>query len=179
MDNIWREQRICLVWRRCLTEALVAPDVRRDALEGRLLAMIRRASNSPLSRGTVGPQCSICLIRAAPDSEMENTYYSAETSWTTFGANSVFALSGDGAFVVSGASHNVGCLLPAPNVPTVGRNRPCPCRSGLKYKHCHRSLRYGYLPMTSEIVFNPPHAGFPSGRRFVLRNRGTSSVLEH
>ena len=26
---------------------------------------------------------------------------------------------------------------PAASVPRVGRNEPCPCRSGLKYKRCH------------------------------------------
>jgi preprotein translocase subunit SecA len=26
------------------------------------------------------------------------------------------------------------------NVPKVGRNEPCPCGSGKKYKHCHGRL---------------------------------------
>ena len=26
------------------------------------------------------------------------------------------------------------------DVPRVGRNEPCPCRSGKKYKHCHGKL---------------------------------------
>jgi len=28
----------------------------------------------------------------------------------------------------------------APAVPRVGRNEPCPCGSGKKYKHCHGRL---------------------------------------
>ncbi|MGE0442909.1 MAG: SEC-C metal-binding domain-containing protein, partial [Gemmatimonadales bacterium] len=32
---------------------------------------------------------------------------------------------------------NLGALAPAENVPTVGRNDPCPCGSGKKYKKCH------------------------------------------
>jgi len=27
-----------------------------------------------------------------------------------------------------------------PEVPRVGRNEPCPCGSGKKYKHCHGKL---------------------------------------
>ncbi|MEX0865400.1 MAG: SEC-C metal-binding domain-containing protein [Acidimicrobiia bacterium] len=27
--------------------------------------------------------------------------------------------------------------VPVGSVPRVGRNEPCPCRSGLKYKRCH------------------------------------------
>jgi preprotein translocase subunit SecA len=26
-------------------------------------------------------------------------------------------------------------------VPKVGRNEPCPCGSGRKYKHCHGTLQ--------------------------------------
>jgi preprotein translocase subunit SecA len=26
------------------------------------------------------------------------------------------------------------------DIPTVSRNAPCPCGSGLKYKHCHGQL---------------------------------------
>jgi preprotein translocase subunit SecA len=29
----------------------------------------------------------------------------------------------------------------APQVPPVGRNEPCPCGSGKKYKHCHGKLK--------------------------------------
>ncbi|MFN9708700.1 MAG: SEC-C metal-binding domain-containing protein, partial [Burkholderiales bacterium] len=28
-----------------------------------------------------------------------------------------------------------------PEVPKVGRNDPCPCGSGKKYKHCHGALK--------------------------------------
>jgi preprotein translocase subunit SecA len=28
----------------------------------------------------------------------------------------------------------------AGHVPVVGRNEPCPCGSGKKYKHCHGKL---------------------------------------
>jgi preprotein translocase subunit SecA len=27
------------------------------------------------------------------------------------------------------------------NLPKVGRNEPCPCGSGRKYKHCHGALQ--------------------------------------
>ena len=40
-----------------------------------------------------------------------------------------------GAAVTSGEP-----MLPADTVPVVGRNEPCPCGSGKKYKHCHGQL---------------------------------------
>jgi len=30
--------------------------------------------------------------------------------------------------------------LQQPDTPRVGRNEPCPCGSGKKYKHCHGQL---------------------------------------
>jgi preprotein translocase subunit SecA len=36
-----------------------------------------------------------------------------------------------------GSSHAVAPDLSGDNVPKVGRNDPCPCGSGKKYKQCH------------------------------------------
>ena len=45
-------------------------------------------------------------------------------------------------FLMTGAAAGAAPTEPArpsgePAVPTVGRNEPCPCGSGQKYKHCH------------------------------------------
>ncbi|MDE2280618.1 MAG: preprotein translocase subunit SecA [Xanthomonadaceae bacterium] len=45
------------------------------------------------------------------------------------------ALGADPASVAAGAMH-----LQQPEMPRVGRNEPCPCGSGRKYKHCHGQL---------------------------------------
>ena len=45
------------------------------------------------------------------------------------------ALDADPASVAAGAMH-----LQQPDTPRVGRNEPCPCGSGKKYKHCHGQL---------------------------------------
>jgi preprotein translocase subunit SecA len=45
------------------------------------------------------------------------------------------ALGADPASVAVGAMH-----LQEPEMPRVGRNDPCPCGSGKKYKHCHGQL---------------------------------------
>jgi preprotein translocase subunit SecA len=39
-----------------------------------------------------------------------------------------------------GADENAPEQQPADNGPKVGRNDPCPCGSGKKYKHCHGKL---------------------------------------
>jgi len=43
-----------------------------------------------------------------------------------------------------GPSPDLGAAAQAPFVrpiPKVGRNEPCPCGSGRKYKHCHGALQ--------------------------------------
>ena len=45
------------------------------------------------------------------------------------------ALDADPTSVAAGAMH-----LQQPEMPRVGRNDPCPCGSGKKYKHCHGQL---------------------------------------
>ncbi|MFM0630592.1 preprotein translocase subunit SecA [Paraburkholderia xenovorans] len=39
-----------------------------------------------------------------------------------------------------GSSHTVAANMSADNVPKVGRNDPCPCGSGKKYKQCHGKI---------------------------------------
>jgi preprotein translocase subunit SecA len=39
-----------------------------------------------------------------------------------------------------GSSHAVASDVNADNVPKVGRNDPCPCGSGKKYKQCHGKI---------------------------------------
>ncbi len=39
-----------------------------------------------------------------------------------------------------GASHAIGSDVSVDNVPKVGRNDPCPCGSGKKYKQCHGKI---------------------------------------
>ena len=43
---------------------------------------------------------------------------------------------GGGSDVVSEAAAEMEKAKPARSGPKVGRNDPCPCRSGKKYKHC-------------------------------------------
>jgi preprotein translocase subunit SecA len=39
-----------------------------------------------------------------------------------------------------GSSSQVTANVNADNVPKVGRNDPCPCGSGKKYKQCHGKI---------------------------------------
>jgi preprotein translocase subunit SecA len=41
---------------------------------------------------------------------------------------------------MSQGAHPAGAGAPADAVPKVGRNDPCPCGSGKKYKQCHGKI---------------------------------------
>ena len=48
---------------------------------------------------------------------------------------------GDGLLVGSGVLINAPAPMPPPKPVSVGRNDPCPCGNGLKFKKCHGRLR--------------------------------------
>ncbi|WP_143285575.1 SEC-C metal-binding domain-containing protein, partial [Burkholderia pseudomallei] len=54
------------------------------------------------------------------------------------------AATAGGAVVADATAEMVGHAMshsgPAGEGPRVGRNDPCPCGSGKKYKHCHGKL---------------------------------------
>ncbi len=156
---------------------LLASHIPVAGLEGKVAHMIRVASAAPKSGGVVGPQGNVCVIPADTNMEMRSTYYSAAASRVVYGANSIIATSGTGAFMMGGSVMSVGHALPPANVPKVHDHAPCPCGSGLRYEQCHLGWKYQYLPMSMEQEMTGDHPGFPSGRRFVLRCRGTASEV--
>jgi preprotein translocase subunit SecA len=53
-----------------------------------------------------------------------------------FGGSTATAASGSGASATANASKPEGATVVRAG-EKVGRNDPCPCGSGKKYKHCH------------------------------------------
>jgi hypothetical protein len=152
---------------------LLARRAPRAAIEGKAIDVVRRAARRA---SVVGPQAGFAYIPSGVDTDMEFNYYTAHTSTMVYAASAVFALTCQDAMVLGDGVAAFGELLPTPNVPRVGRNVPCPCGSGMKYKDCHSGLTYAYLPLSAEIAFEEPHPGYDSGRRFIVRNRGTAGV---
>jgi preprotein translocase subunit SecA len=62
----------------------------------------------------------------------------------SFGGAAAPAAGGrDGAPTPASASRESRSTAPVRNAPRVGRNDPCPCGSGKKYKHCHLPIDTG------------------------------------
>jgi hypothetical protein len=120
------------------------------ALVQKAVSLIRDAALNPRSGGRVGAQISTVIIPRDPVKPIQNTYDTAVNSNALFIPNHVVALPDRGfamrnsVLQVSSESDPAFPLL----VPRIGRNSPCPCGSGKKYKRCHgnRKKRNFALP---------------------------------
>ncbi len=106
----------------------------RKAIVNKAVSLIRKMSERPKSGGTIGKQInSICLEKSTiwPVSQYHTSKVSNEIYLSDMidlrSATPDIQIS-DIKFEVSG--HPV-------SIPKVGRNYPCPCSSGIKYKKCH------------------------------------------
>ena len=143
-----------------------------QAIEAKSYDIIKKTS---FADNVIGEQSSCCVIHKSKNKPMCSTYYSGYSTQTAYGVNSVFGLiEGSKPMVTSGAKLIVGDQLPPVTVPRVGRNDPCSCGSGMKYKKCHGKMSYPYLPLRSEISFSDRE--FPSGNKFIVEGRGASSL---
>jgi preprotein translocase subunit SecA len=108
-------------------------EYKREAFElfGQLLDSVKNDVTKVLM--TVRIQSSEQLEQAAVDMEeraesIANVTYTAPTE------------SGDVEVTTDEASRHLAKFGVQANVPRVGRNDPCPCGSGKKYKQCHGKL---------------------------------------
>jgi hypothetical protein len=111
-------------------------------------AAMRRASRDPKSGKLVGTQLMGVVIPCDPTAPISSTYDLAresehdapKVSAVDYGPSSVDGRTGSGGLTIGNPEFS---NLDAAGVPTatrveqVGRNRPCPCHSGRKYKLCH------------------------------------------
>jgi hypothetical protein len=111
-----------------------------QALVGKGIDVIRTAAESVRGQ-LIGKQCTSIILPSNPEEEAICEYHSAKFA-TKHYLPSFINARGDGSGVYSIAdgwfearSANDQPLIIS--LPKVGRNHPCPCGSGLKYKKCH------------------------------------------
>jgi hypothetical protein len=111
-----------------------------QALVGKGIEVIRTAAQS-LRGKPIGEQCNSIVLPSNPEEEVEIGYHSAKVATTYYQPWYINARGdGSGVYTITDASFEVRDASDQPSVlsvPKVGRNRPCPCGSGLKYKKCH------------------------------------------
>lgn len=128
--------------------------------------------------GSIGEQCTACLIYVDVDKEMLSTYFSKYVDSQLYSVSASLLGSTLHSMEFSGKAHTSPTTVP---VPENGKNAPCPCGSGLKYKNCHRKISYPFLDMYFSAspggYANWNHGSeerFPSGKEFKISSRGAT-----
>jgi hypothetical protein len=112
-----------------------------QAVIARATDMMVRMADRPGAGGTIGKQVTWLKITPDPEIPSESGYYSNVPTSVVYTAGGVVVQShrqaafDQGAAWIEGGAD--GGAPPPLAVPKVGRNYPCPCGSGKKYKRCH------------------------------------------
>lgn len=115
----------------------VAEDVGPRAATLRLVAEMRRAASHDRSYGLVGKQLTSILVCADPAEPISTDYHVAAVRRGAVMPACVFARPDQHMAIRDIRIRPVESDTPDMSVPRVGRNKPCPCQSGKKYKLCH------------------------------------------
>jgi len=152
----WREQRPfggspAIIWAAGTTRGLTDDDLQSlrslleggkppRALVGKGVEIIRRAADLPVSGGLVGRACNSIVIPSDARQEVFAEFHASDVGHETFLPSCVVASVEKGIYAVMEpveSAHDESGKPPPLAVPKVGRNEPCPCGSGKKYKRCH------------------------------------------
>lgn len=110
---------------------LAKADKPAAAIVAKAVEMIRSAADARLANGTIGKQCSSITLSSDPSVAPTTDYHTAVPVSRVWMPNLVTP-----DLILAGA--NVESADGSPMAfPKVGRNQPCPCKSGKKYKRCH------------------------------------------
>ena len=106
----------------------------REAVLSKAVELVGQIADRPAAQGTIGKQInSVCLTVGSlwPISG----YHTSRPTDSIYLVDQIDLRRDSSQLVI----HDVRLQVPATcvAVPKVGRNQPCPCQSGKKYKHCH------------------------------------------
>jgi SEC-C motif-containing protein len=124
------------------TRALMTMLERRAApraIIGKGAQLVRKVADDPRAANTISKNLLTAVLYRDPVREFESAYLPDHASQITYGVNYLIAVSDDQRgtmrdLEVKAVDPEVGSPMV---VPTVGRNKPCPCGSGKKFKKCH------------------------------------------
>jgi hypothetical protein len=131
-------------WRAMTTEDEVALRVLlrarkpASAITGKAVELVRQMADRPAAGGTIGKQLSVIRIPRDQRRPPRHEYHSSVNRHVAYGCDQVLLEPSNSWAVQDLQIRKVGGSETLPlSVRKVGRNRPCPCGSGRKYKYCH------------------------------------------
>lgn len=112
-----------------------------QAIIDKTISIIHKASDRPESQGVIGKQLSCCILPRDRSKGSEHQYHTGKTVEVIHGTPYLYLTSKVvtvvGGFQIVSIDKNDPLKLSPIAYPKVGRNQPCPCKSGKKYKNCH------------------------------------------
>jgi hypothetical protein len=109
------------------------------AIINKAVEVMYSIADRPQSQGTIGKQLSTIMVPKDPYTMVNSSYYTSYSTHKVYIPDMVFAQSAKSIAAVANAT--VEAVEPSDTpplaVPKIGRNQPCPCGSGKKYKKCH------------------------------------------
>jgi hypothetical protein len=132
---------------------MLRQDKPAHAIVKKTVEVVRRAATSTKARNTIGPQCSSLVLPSNRDEKADAWYHSKKIARAHYYPTYIKAV-GDGTLDLISADLTIedfdqaGRRQPL-SIPKAGRNAPCPCGSGEKYKRCHGRRRSQSAPQVS------------------------------
>lgn len=114
------------------------------AIVGKAVDLLREVATSPASKGMISEQCTSIVLPSDPGADAAFEYHAGAVTEILGGVAYVEATGGSrGTWILKPEAVRFRDSAGAPilTVPKVGRNQPCPCGTGKKYKHCHGRVR--------------------------------------
>jgi hypothetical protein len=116
-----------------------------DAIINAAVGRVREMAARPAAEGRIGRELSAAIVPAPRPAGIERGEFPLQfgfhpegASDVLLGVSEVVSLPGMEAIIGVPEFRDVGPEGSRPTwVQKVGRNKPCPCGSGRKYKHCH------------------------------------------
>ena len=129
-----------------------------EAIIGKAVELVRQMADRPAANKAIGKQLSVLHIPRVREQEVRSRYDSNVNSDTVHLHDVVNLV--DGYRLKDLQLRHVGGpglgLRRPVAVSKVGRNQPCPCGSGKKYKHCHGRFAPPARPQwIHEVVLTP------------------------
>jgi len=109
------------------------------AITGKAVEIMRTIADRPQAEGKIGKQLSSISLPSDITMSAETDYYSNVLAHEVYMPDMIVAVNDKNQSSFTGISLQAvdPANTPPMEVPKVGRNQPCPCGSGKRYKWCH------------------------------------------
>ncbi len=108
-----------------------------NAIKEKAIELLREIASRPNSQGTIGKQLMSIVIPANVKEATTGEYHTATNKSVYYLTDYVYSLPAGTGAIKNASIRDVTPGARPLVVPKVGRNQPCPCGSGEKYKDCH------------------------------------------